>query len=349
MNEPDMFLFVSKDTYTVFALRPALKDAAWGDVESTGDQVLAELEKLGFPPMIVDLSELDYIGSSLVALLVRVWKKLTSQEARMVVVNRHEMVREVLELAGLANHWRIVESHEEALDEIEVSDAALVVKRESRFLFLTGPLVTIVAVVAGEIYWQQLPTLAEHLGFGVAIGVAGLACFISGISLFRERGRRRWVSGLSVLVAIGVLFAVTMIKQKRDGGFGSGFLNQQLAEPEGSDEEDSSPHDGDYGEHDGDESEPEPPSIDGTSSRERETAKEGRKESAQRQPVAETVKEQTGEPVDAPQSDERGKSQDKDESDPLNAPTIEVPDDDSPDSSPSQSEPESKQSPVSPR
>ena len=46
MNEPDMFLFVSKDTYTVFALRPALKDAAWGDVESTGDQVLAELEKL---------------------------------------------------------------------------------------------------------------------------------------------------------------------------------------------------------------------------------------------------------------------------------------------------------------
>ncbi len=117
------FQFERQPTHGILLLNPLINDGQWGTVTEVGNEILAQLETLLSPALVVDLSRLTYIGSSQVALLVRVWKSLKRLQGRMSVECPSEEVSEVLSTAGLRTLWAIVETRDAALAAVGVSNA----------------------------------------------------------------------------------------------------------------------------------------------------------------------------------------------------------------------------------
>lgn len=115
-NQP--YYFEQGNGYSVITLTPQLNDAQWSDIEKVGSDLLDQLKNQKSNAFIVDLSSLSYMGSAMVALIVRLWKSVKDEKGRMVVVNREKLVYEVLELAGLHKIWTIVETREEAIRKL---------------------------------------------------------------------------------------------------------------------------------------------------------------------------------------------------------------------------------------
>ena len=96
-------------------LRPELNEVPWTDIERIGSGIVGRVSSQSKPRVLVDLTELNHMGSAMVALVVRIWKATTEQNGRMVVVNRSDLVGEVLQISGLANKWTVVPSRDDAL------------------------------------------------------------------------------------------------------------------------------------------------------------------------------------------------------------------------------------------
>ncbi len=99
-------------------LYPEVIDADWSSIEAFGSKVITQLKGRPKPACIVDLSKLSYMGSSLVALIVRIWKEVKLTEGKMIVVSPHPVVSQVIVLAGLDKLWRIVPHINLALKEL---------------------------------------------------------------------------------------------------------------------------------------------------------------------------------------------------------------------------------------
>ncbi len=149
--------------YSVLALKPAMNNSEWSDIEQAGDAVLGELESAGTPHLIVDLSELNYIGSAMVALLVRFWKIVKAKNARMVVVIRDPMVLEVLQIAKLDQVWEIAEYREDALYELGLSPEAKSERRESNVLVMASVIPALIAAAALGVYLASPGVLGIRL------------------------------------------------------------------------------------------------------------------------------------------------------------------------------------------
>jgi anti-anti-sigma factor len=100
--------------YAVVAFNPSLGDCRWGEIEKVGAEIKERLVALDRPSFLLDLTRLEFMGSSVVALIVKLWKAAQEKEGEMVVVNSSTMIGEVLEIAGLTRVWKIVSTHEEA-------------------------------------------------------------------------------------------------------------------------------------------------------------------------------------------------------------------------------------------
>lgn len=100
-------MLTAPDHVTV-VLRPPIAQSSWTDIEAFGAAVRDELERRKHPVCLVDLSPLTYMGSSVVALIVRMWKVVNAREGRMVVVCQAPPVLEVVRLAGLDKVWTLV-------------------------------------------------------------------------------------------------------------------------------------------------------------------------------------------------------------------------------------------------
>ncbi|MFN0053357.1 MAG: STAS domain-containing protein [Planctomycetales bacterium] len=96
--------------YVRVTISPQLNAFQWADVERCGAEILKTIETKKSQPVLVDLSSLDYLGSSQVALLVRLWKAIKAAQGKMVVLVTTPVVRDVLQTAGLAALWDFAES-----------------------------------------------------------------------------------------------------------------------------------------------------------------------------------------------------------------------------------------------
>lgn len=114
------FQFERQPTHGILSLNPLINDGQWGTVTEVGNEILAQLETMLAPALVIDLSRLNYIGSSQVALLVRVWKSLRKLQGRMAVECPCEMVREILCTAGLRSLWEIADTRDAALIAVGV-------------------------------------------------------------------------------------------------------------------------------------------------------------------------------------------------------------------------------------
>jgi len=130
-------------------LRPELNEVPWTDIERIGSGIVGRVSSQAKPRVLVDLTELNHMGSAMVALVVRIWKATTEQHGRMIVVNRSDLVGEVLQISGLANKWTIVSSRDEALREFGASRGLSSSSGDSDRLGLVLIAIAVVLVVAG--------------------------------------------------------------------------------------------------------------------------------------------------------------------------------------------------------
>ena len=114
MADAPPYEFDTSKSYALVAFNPSLGDCRWGDIELAGNEIKEKLAALDHPNFLMDLTRLEFMGSSVVALIVKLWKAVQEKDGRMVVVNSNLMIGEVLEIAGLTRIWEIVDSHEEA-------------------------------------------------------------------------------------------------------------------------------------------------------------------------------------------------------------------------------------------
>ncbi len=112
--------FHKYDQFVKLTLNPSLSDAPWGDIDELGRNVLGELDEYKTPAIMVDLSPLTYMGSAMVALIVRIWKVTKARSGQMVIVCANEMVLKVISLAGLDKVWKITPTLEQGYKELKV-------------------------------------------------------------------------------------------------------------------------------------------------------------------------------------------------------------------------------------
>ena len=104
----------------VVTLEPELNDVKWDAIESIGNSVEERLTSQQPDKVVFDLTPLTYVGSAMVALVARWWKRVNSNGGQCSVAVADDNVMEVLKLAKLDTHWDIVPSREAAFKKLGV-------------------------------------------------------------------------------------------------------------------------------------------------------------------------------------------------------------------------------------
>ena len=106
---------------SVVTLKPELNDVKWDAIESIGNNVESRLTDQKPDKVVFDLTPLHYIGSAMVALVARWWKRINASGGQCAVAVADDNVLEVLKLAKLDTHWDIVPSREAAYKKLGVT------------------------------------------------------------------------------------------------------------------------------------------------------------------------------------------------------------------------------------
>ena len=201
----------------VITLLPELAEVPWADVEEIGGSLEGRVRDRQKPQVVVDLTPLAHMGSGMVALVVRIWKAAQEKGGKMVVVNDHELVLEVLQLAGLTNRWTIVTTREEARKNLDArgggraaapaSPGAAARSDRTGLLLAGGGLLAVLASVSGLVLLFLAPdALPEAAVKALLFGGAFAGTILGTLALAWYVGVPR-LAGVAVLVcsvALGV-------------------------------------------------------------------------------------------------------------------------------------------------
>ena len=226
------YRFEDVSGYHVVTLLPQLNDAPWSDIEKVGTDILQRLEAINAKGFLVDLSPLDYMGSAMVALVVRIFKTLRQRNKQMVVVNTHEMVYEVLKLAGLTDVWTIVNTREEGFKALGRAGGGRVGSAASGQSAALAVVAIVAAIGAAFGYFAgsgSPPMLDPMLAGGITV-VFSLIGVVLGIMAVLQQANATRVLGIVVLLICAA------------AGFSSAsaFLSQSPASPAVESKSDSS-------------------------------------------------------------------------------------------------------------
>lgn len=205
------FVFDVRDRYSVLAFTPQLSEGDWGDIDNVAAEILKTLEGMREPALLVDLSQLSYMGSSQVALVLRMWKVVKAREGRLAVHVTHPLVIEVLKIAGLQSLWTISESRDEALQSLGIVQSrgpGSAVGLVLGLLGLAGAIGGLVVALYGQItLTPQTVMIVRYASAGLA-AVGGLWAIASG------KGAAR-ILGVVILVAAVGLAVLQALQQAK--------------------------------------------------------------------------------------------------------------------------------------
>ena len=212
----------------VITLLPELAEVPWADVEEIGGSLEGRVRDRAKPQVVVDLTPLAHMGSGMVALVVRIWKAAQDRGGKMVVVNDHDLVLEVLQLAGLTNRWTIVGTREEARKQLDARGggparpaAATASAPESDRtgpLLAGGGLLAVLASVAGLVLlFLELDALPEAAAKALLFGGAFAGTILGTLALAWYVGLPR-LAGVAVLVCSVALGLAGLLLTGGDGG-----------------------------------------------------------------------------------------------------------------------------------
>ncbi|GAB4142716.1 MAG: hypothetical protein Tsb009_13230 [Planctomycetaceae bacterium] len=212
------YRFETYDGFSIVCLLPELNDVPWAEIEKLGNTLIEQMEKQKASAFLIDLNALNYIGSAMVALVVRLWKSAKEQNGKIAVVNSNTMVLEVLKLSGLDKVWTIVDSREEGLKAIGASS------RQIRSL--TAPsgspassgssggaglfiltLLSVIAAGAGLFLLLEPQDFAkdQRIALGLLFGGSILGLILGTATSVKCQGGKRGIGVLCILAALGII------------------------------------------------------------------------------------------------------------------------------------------------
>ncbi len=182
----------------------------WSEIEQIGDALKSEIGSLSNPVFLLDLSRLEFMGSSIVALIVRLWKSTQERGGGMVVVNSNDMIKEVLAIAGLTRVWTIVDSRDQA--EKMLSNPPYYSGGQNRTAYLLAVLGWVAAAGAAfgtAVIQRGLDIIDAESAQLIILGSGGAAAVCGLISLLSTR--RAWrLLGLLLLIIAGSMIGVAV-------------------------------------------------------------------------------------------------------------------------------------------
>ncbi|MGC1272220.1 MAG: STAS domain-containing protein [Planctomycetaceae bacterium] len=198
-------------------LRPELNEIPWTDIERIGSGIVRRVESRPMPRILVDMAELDHMGSAMVALVVRIWKAVSEKQGRMIVVNRNAVVGEVLEISGLASKWTIVPTREEALAAVGAGGGtpSSVIGGETRtgvvLTLLSGVFLLLAVLGLADALSDGLVagSLGRAATFWLGVGCAILAVVLGVVAVIRTFGTLKIVA--AVLTTLSVVTALASV------------------------------------------------------------------------------------------------------------------------------------------
>ena len=211
--------FEKYDGISVFALLPELNDVPWADIETISSTILEKMEAQKKPLFLIDLDALTYMGSAMVALVVRLWKSVETRNGKMVVINNDEMVREVLSISGLDEVWTIVNTRDEGLKILGVSARKIRSQekpaRESRKLGSWGTVMAVltlltVAVAGTGLYLLLVPQdfiTNQRIVLGLLFGGSIFGLLTGIVTTAIGFGIKRGIGIFGILGALGIITA----------------------------------------------------------------------------------------------------------------------------------------------
>jgi anti-anti-sigma factor len=196
-------------------LRPELNEVPWTDIERIGSGIVDRVAGRERPRVLVDLTELNHMGSAMVALVVRIWKAANEKDGRMIVVNRHELVGEVLQISGLAAKWTIVPTRDEALASFgSGAYAGEEGARTSLLLTALSAALLVVAVLAladGALAGSVARSLGRNALLWTGLGCAVAALVLGVVAVMRAVGNMKMAAvSLATLSAVAVVAGLVL-------------------------------------------------------------------------------------------------------------------------------------------
>ncbi|WP_417386886.1 STAS domain-containing protein [Gimesia sp.] len=194
-------------------LMPDLNDSAWNELESLGDSLLTVLKQEKNPTVIIDLSKLSYISSSLVAVVIQVWKLVDEQGGNTAILNQNEMVEEVLNISGLKKVWCIVPTEAEAIDHL--NQAMKQERIERRRTFSMPILLGIVAVLSAATCFALYVSDSLNLDPKVALAATisfSVAGILLGATALTDRRKNLRILGVIVLICSLIVGGLGLFK-----------------------------------------------------------------------------------------------------------------------------------------
>ncbi|MCP4786942.1 MAG: STAS domain-containing protein [Fuerstiella sp.] len=199
------YIFEEQRGFCSVQFNPILMTLTWADVESATSQVIQQLEQSRRKSLLVDLGGMAMINSGLIASLVRMWKTMQEKKGQFSLVSPNEVVTDVLKSAGLWKLWSVVDDREEAAYDLGVSRGAQSEQRERRILVMVA--VSFATMAA----FSMIPMFMKREGdIGVNSQLAALllaaAALVTGIiSVIKDSGFRRILSGFAVIASLAIL------------------------------------------------------------------------------------------------------------------------------------------------
>lgn len=196
--------------FVSIVLNPALGNSKWGDIEQAGNDLKTIITELDRAIVLMDLSALEFMSSSVVALIIKVWKVIESRKGGMVVVSPNELTLEVLEISGLTKLWPVVDSRSEAEEILARPPYAVPTGMATFLLAILGWVAAAGAVGSVVVLKQKLDTFDARTAQQMAFGCGGFAALIGLVCMIREKQVWRLLGILLLIVAVGMIGAAAI-------------------------------------------------------------------------------------------------------------------------------------------
>ena len=204
--------FGETDEFVLVSIGDVFSHCAWNRLESVVRDLTNKLLQSKSMAIVLDLSSLSHASSSVVAAILRIWKRIVASGGRVVVLAPSERTRGTLDMAGLTTRLPIANDPGGALHLLGLSPTARVKRRETMLLKCVSPLAAVSAVLCFlTMHFTLRPAMwAPSIAFVLITSAVVAGC--GGIlAATRENGLLRSISTLTA--ATGFLTLVTAIGQ----------------------------------------------------------------------------------------------------------------------------------------
>lgn len=113
-----------QDGITIIEMDEAYNALEEAPIEALARLLLAEVDKIPIRPLLVlDFSKTVYMGSRVLEVLFRTWKRLKERKGRMVLCSVQPFCGEVLEITKLDRIWDILPDRKSAIEAVQAEVA----------------------------------------------------------------------------------------------------------------------------------------------------------------------------------------------------------------------------------